>query len=141
MKGFYYFSLSLLGAAIVAAGFIFGGIGIVIGIVIALLIVLGVVIDNASYKKKAFCAKCKKKFDFESEVAYTAVSRKVKTFGFDGNKDPSQQMRSREQQKLRFECTCSACGNTQKFEDWCNARIIYYDGRVEDPDVDEEISR
>ena len=141
MKIFYYLSIALLIIACIVSGIIFGGIGVLIGIGAALFFILITVIDQIRYKKRAFCKNCKKKFDFASEVTYHSVARKVNTYSFNSKNDSTHQLKSLERQKLRFDCTCSACGQSKQFTDWYPVRQTYYDGQVKDFDVENDIER
>lgn len=113
-----------------------GFVGIFVALIVEAIMVFLLLYAQKKRTQQTTCEKCGAHFTFATDVAYQFVTRSVKTYKFNANQS-GKQIKSGEDHKFLVNCTCSQCGEKKQFHHNVRMRSIYYDGSVEDTDLNE----
>lgn len=119
----------------VIAGFILGSFFIAVGFILAFGLGIATFIATKIQSKKTHCPQCNRPYDFDTDVSYNDVARRIKTFSYNSQISNQHQIRQREQHKFNFHCVCPECNTEKRFDKWQTVRCIYWDGTLEDNDI------
>ena len=125
------------------AGILLFGISIdliFLGIAIDAVIVIALLIVTLRERKEKFCAQCKAQYDFENDVEYQEISRKLKTYKQNPNSD-RRQVEEKLFYNVRFDCTCGKCGTKKTFKKKLCGGVCYDNGDGELLDVEDTIEK
>ena len=135
--------IAWIAMALTIAGIFLFGVSIdliALGIFIDALLIFTLFYKTICEKKEKFCSKCKEQFDFEEDVAYTEISRQLKTYRTNPNSD-KRQVDERLYYNIRFDCTCGNCGEKKVYKKKMYGGCSYDDGSGELLDVEDVIEQ
>lgn len=107
------------------------------GIVISAFIGIVAFAQKRKEKKETMCAKCKKKYDYDSEVEWREIRRWTKT----GPNTTSSNTAAQLFYQIEFKCTCSDCGTRKVYKKKIGGPRITNNGEYEDQDVEHIIQK
>lgn len=141
-KWFFILSfLVMLALPIVAAlsyGAGYTAFGCIVSVVLGLI---GAISAKKDFSHK-YCQKCKQQF-MPDDIGYNEISRRTKRYRRPeaGKGNPAKLLQEVAFAKILFKCQCPNCGNEQSFKDEYQMIRLYWDGHVEECNVEKNIDK
>ena len=125
-----YIVLSYIGVVIVVAASIVAGIlleALIAGIVVAVFFGIIMLSTISRDRKERTCTKCNITYDFDNDVSYRQIDRKVTNHKVTPSTKGSS-IAASETYVVEFQCTCPQCNRTKTFKKNIPGAKITFDG-------------